>query len=240
MLKIFFAKVNHKIGLAFHTPNVIFDGRRIMKTKAVGIFLVVALLVLSVVMPVHADVIWTEYNDNPIFGQGTSVSGPKAYYCKVIYDANSFSGHGAAFPYKMWYGTSSGQTGLAYSNDGINWINPDPVMTNGYHAQVIYDAGGFGGATYYKMWYWAGLSYSPGDIHYAESVDGVTWINDQPLKNGAVVPILGVPFPHGIRGVMARVQFSIILQRQIPEQIPSTIPIPCTTMERPVEVRARA
>ncbi len=153
-------------------------------------FTICAVLFFTAGIPIHAQTIWTEYGSNPIFGQGTTPAGPKAYYCNVMYDASSFSGHGSAYLYKMWYGTSSGQTGLAYSNDGIVWTDQGAVMTNGYHAQVIYDASGFGGSVYYKMWYWGGLSYSVGDIRYTESVDGVTWTNDQPLQNGTVVSII--------------------------------------------------
>ncbi|MBC8274404.1 MAG: hypothetical protein H8E40_05470 [Chloroflexi bacterium] len=36
---------------------------------------------------------WTEYGNNPVFGQWPP-GGAKAYYPKVIYDANQFSGHG--------------------------------------------------------------------------------------------------------------------------------------------------
>ncbi|MCJ7655399.1 MAG: hypothetical protein MUO97_08920, partial [Dehalococcoidia bacterium] len=35
---------------------------------------------------------WTEYSNNPVFGQW--LGGAKAYYPKVIYDASQFSGHG--------------------------------------------------------------------------------------------------------------------------------------------------
>ena len=159
-----------------------------------------AVVFFAIGIPIQAQTIWTEYSSNPIFGEGSAPAGPKAYYCNVVYDASSFSGHGDAYTYKMWYGTSSSQTGLAYSNDGITWNDQGVVMTNGYHAQVIYDAGGFGGSVYYKMWYWSGTLYTVGDIRYAESVDGITWTNDQPSQNGTVVPFLGEPNPTWNRG----------------------------------------
>lgn len=164
--------------------------------KYLQFFTICAVVIFTAGIPIHAQTIWTEYSSNPIFGQGTTPAGPKAYYPSVVYDASSFSGHGSAYLYKMWYGTSSSQTGLAYSNDGIFWTDQGDVMTNGYHAQVIYDASGFGGSVYYKMWYWGpSLLYSVGAIRYAESVDGVTWSNDQPLQNGIVAPIIGEPHP---------------------------------------------
>jgi len=106
---------------------------------------------------------WTEYAENPIFGQGVD-SGPKAYYPSVLYDVNEFSGHGHSAKYKMWYGTSGAQTALATSGDGVNWTDQGVVMTNGYHAVVEYYPDGFTGANsgdnpssatmYYRMWYW--------------------------------------------------------------------------------------
>src|SRR4030042_378055 len=50
---------------------------------------------------------WTEYGSNPVFGQWLPGGGAKAYYPKVIYDANRFSGHGDNAYYKMWFGSSN-------------------------------------------------------------------------------------------------------------------------------------
>jgi len=147
---------------------------------------------------------WTEYPSNPIFGQGTIPAGPKAYYPSVVYDQNSFSGHGDAYLYKMWYNSASG-TGLAYSNDGITWtdgVNPVTGLTGqGAHATIKYYEGGFVGVNsgtnpsnatmYYRVWYWPGLTYTINDMRYAESSDGTTWNNDQPLVNGSVPIITG-------------------------------------------------
>jgi len=136
---------------------------------------------------------WTEYAENPTFGQGVD-SGPKAYYPSVLYDVNEFSGHGHSAKYKMWYGTSGAQTALATSDDGLNWTDQGVVMTNGYHAVVEYYPDGFTGANsgdnpssatmYYRMWYWveSGLwSSPPKPIRYAESPDGFNWYNDQAI-----------------------------------------------------------
>jgi hypothetical protein len=137
---------------------------------------------------------WTEYAENPVFGQGVD-SGPKAYYPSVLYDKNEFSGHGHSAKYKMWYGTSGGQTALATSGDGINWTDRGVVMTNGYHAVVEYYSDGFAGANsgdnpssttmYCRMWYWdeSGMwpTVNPEPIRYTESPDGINWFNDQAI-----------------------------------------------------------
>jgi hypothetical protein len=138
----------------------------------------------------HCD--WVEYGNNPVFGQW--IGGDKAYYPKVIYDFNQFSGHGDTYYYKMWFGSSSG-IGYAYSNDGINWTagaNPvtGPVGGAG-HPLVEYDSNGFGQSVYYKMWYWTGnMTYSINDLWYAESTDGINWTNDQPLTQDSTLPLV--------------------------------------------------
>ncbi len=154
------------------------------------------------------EVIWEEYGDNPVFGEW--LDGPKAYYPSVIYDSNEFSGHGTAAQYKMWYGTSGGQTALATSDDGITWTDQGVVMTDGYHATVEYYPAGFTGANngsspsngtmYYRMWYWDySTIYDVSAIGYAESPEGATWHNIQPLQNGTV-PIVTGTWPDWNRG----------------------------------------
>jgi hypothetical protein len=151
---------------------------------------------------------WTEHAGNPVFGQG--LGGPKAYYPSVLYDGDSFSGHGASAQYKMWYGTSGSQTGLAASDDGINWTDYGVVMTDGYHATVEYYPAGFTGANtggtpssaimYYRMWYWdVSALYDVSAIGYTESPDGVSWYNYQSCQNGAV-PIVSGGDPWWNRG----------------------------------------
>jgi hypothetical protein len=149
---------------------------------------------------------WTEYGTNPIFGQG--LGGAKAYYPKVIYDANQFSGHGDNAYYKMWFGSSSG-TGYAYSNDGISWTagaNPVAgVVVSANHPLVEYDPGGFGHGVYYKMLYWdPNVSiYSINALRYAESADGINWSNDQPFTQDAALKLvtgLGIGWNRGSYG----------------------------------------
>jgi hypothetical protein len=177
--------------------------------KKLMFLLVVALtLTLTLVASAQGPGDWTEYSGNPVFGQG--LGGPKAYYPSVLYNADSFSGHGASAQYKMWYGTSGSQTGLATSDDGINWTDYGVVMTDGYHATVEYYPAGFTGANtggtpssatmYYRMWYWdVSALYDVSAIGYTESPDGVSWYNYQPCQNGAV-PIVSGGDPWWNRG----------------------------------------
>jgi hypothetical protein len=136
---------------------------------------------------------WTEYSNNPVFGQWLP-GGVKAYYPKVIYDANQFSGHGDNAYYKMWFGSSNG-IGYAYSNDGISWtagLNPVAgVVPGASHPLVEYDPNGFGHGVYYKMLYWIGtIHYKITDLRYAESADGITWSNDQALTQDATFKLV--------------------------------------------------
>ncbi|MCL5874972.1 MAG: hypothetical protein M1114_00675 [Candidatus Dependentiae bacterium] len=117
---------------------------------------------------------WTEYPTDPIYNPGT------AYYPSVVYDANRFNDNSAF--YKMWYATS-GIIGLAYSEDGINWITQAavtgfPNSINGSHPDVLYDPNGFGGGAYnYRMWLWdpsAPLA-SISAIKFSQSTDGINW-----------------------------------------------------------------
>ena len=165
-------------------------------------------LVAAIVLIVFAQLEWTEDLDNPIFGQGAG--GPKAYYPSVLYDADEFSENGHIAKYKMWYGTSGSQTGLATSDDGISWDDYGVVMTDGYHATVEYYEDGFNGdniggnpnasAMYYRMWYWdVGALYDVSAIGYAESPDGEIWYNYQSCQNGTV-PIVSGGDPWWNRG----------------------------------------
>jgi hypothetical protein len=128
--------------------------------------------------PCQADLTaWTEYDDNPIFGEGV-YNGPKAYYPAVLYSPTAFDGHGDESHYKMWFGTSSSKTGYAISDDGLDWVTITVPVTNinGYHAHVLYDANQFNGhgdAAYYKMWYWDAAN----SINYATSNNGMDWVN---------------------------------------------------------------
>ena len=93
--------------------------------KKVTTYALLVALMLTLALPASAQGpgSWTEFPDNPVFGEG--VGGPKAYYPSVLYDADGFSSHGTSTKYKMWYGTSGNKTGLATSDDGIDWTDID-------------------------------------------------------------------------------------------------------------------
>ncbi|MGD0352145.1 MAG: CARDB domain-containing protein [Dehalococcoidia bacterium] len=147
---------------------------------------------------------WVEYGNNPVFGQGLPGGGAMAYYPKVIYDANQFSGHGNTAYYKMWFGSDDGtgtrQIGYAESADGINWTaGPNPVfglVTGANHPLVKYRPDGFGNGIFYKMWYEdTAYLYSINALRYAESTDGVNWTNDQALTQDGTYPLVTNSWP---------------------------------------------
>lgn len=150
------------------------------------------------------DADWGEYPANPVYDPATG----RAYYPCVIYDADRFSGHGDAYYYKMWYGNTDATRWqwVAYSNDGINWENAEEVSgiaSHGYHAKLVYVAGGYGAGPYfYKIWYWdPDVSiYGITAMRTADSADGVTWVNDQVLTQDASHPLVTGVWPDWNRG----------------------------------------
>ncbi len=160
---------------------------------------------------VSAQINFVEYASNPILGQGVG-AGPKAYYPSVLYDSANFAGHDGGYTssYKMWF-DSEGTSQLATSDDGITWtIRAAVSVANVHHPLVEYYSAGFTGANsgvnpssgtmYYRLWYWTGdMTYTIADLRYAESADGITWYNDQPLQNGAVPIVTGI-WPDWNRG----------------------------------------
>ena len=170
----------------------------------------IALLIAAITLGVwptaaSADTVeWEELPGNPIFGQARN-DGPKAYYPSIIFNRQGFAratDRGSRFRYRMWYGTSLGQTALAVSKDGLRWRDLGVVISNGYHATVKYFRRGFPGADsgddrsadrmFYRVWYWDPTKlYMISAMRYAESPDGMFWHNDQPLQNGDVPIVTG-------------------------------------------------
>jgi hypothetical protein len=150
-----------------------------MSCKHLWGFLVVFLIVsVMFVQGAAASGGWLEDSANPVFDPVQ-----RAYYPCVLYDANKFSSHGDSYYYKMWYATGS-VVRVAYSDDGKTWVEEGSdltVFTNAHHPVVLYNVDGFGGGVYYKMWYWNSASEYTDPIRYAESSDGVTWVNDQAI-----------------------------------------------------------
>lgn len=156
-------------------------------------------MLLSVfTVPVFAvsSVVWTDHGE--VFQPPIA-----AYSPTVLYNANTFGGHGASYFYKMWYSTGTGLA-LAYSNDGKLWTIYNSgldlsTLTNPLHGRVIFDAGGFGGSgEFYKIWYWDCCSPYPNPsnplgvlpVRYAESSDGVNWVNDQAITQDVNYPLV--------------------------------------------------
>ena len=106
--------------------------------------LVASMFFLTTGVAAASDVNWGESTSNPAYDPAH-----RAYYPCVLYDPNQFSGHGAAYYYRMWYGGYSGGhfEAVACSNDGINWTAPvemQGILSTGYHSKVLYVPGGFG------------------------------------------------------------------------------------------------
>jgi hypothetical protein len=173
----------------------------------VGLFSLVVLLLLALgtcllltaVPAKAADVTIVEYGSNPVYDPPSASD--KAYYPCVLYDANQFSSHGAAYYYKMWYADGHGRfEAVTYSNDGITWSAPVEtagILASGYHARIIYIPGGYsgpGGTYYYKIWYWDSavhdVPYTIDGIRTADSVDGENWANDTTITQNAGAPLV--------------------------------------------------
>ena len=132
---------------------------------------------------------WVEHPDNPVLDPDT-----RAYYPCVVFDASLFSSNGVAVPYKVWYQTESG-IAHATSFDGEDWTIIGDIaglVSTAAHPWVIYDPDGFDESVPYKMWYWTSIGEltTVNSIHYAESSDGVNWVNDQAITQDATYPLV--------------------------------------------------
>jgi hypothetical protein len=162
-----------------------------LRFKIIGLA-VVFMAFLSLNILAQSD--WID-DDNPVLAPSGG-----AYYPSVLYDADKFSGYGDTYSYKMWYAKGDASAmGLACSNDGINWtVSAFPLpglKAGGYHCQVLFDPGGFGGNGYfYRMWYWdqtGSVLYSIDAIRTATSADGVNWSDDQAITQVGATVITG-------------------------------------------------
>lgn len=121
--------------------------------------------------------IWEEYSGNPVFA-GVD----RAYYPNVL----KIDGI-----YHMWYTDTLGGSyvvGYTTSNDGLTWSNA--IMATGLtgtpnHIVVI------NVETHYRIWY-ANASvwpYDPDLFRTAESIDGITWTNDEIMMQDPTAPL---------------------------------------------------
>jgi len=119
-----------------------------------------------------------------------ATSSYNAYYPSVIYDQFSFGTPGGP-KFKMWFGNGGTAEYNSTSVDGYTWTTPiaiSGISSDGYHNQVVYDSGCFGSPSCtvsdirYKIYYWkSGSGTCISGFGYAESADGLTWVNDQTI-----------------------------------------------------------
>jgi len=123
---------------------------------------------------------WVEPFASPTYDPVNSAE--KAYYPSVLkIGAND---------YRMWYQSNStpSNTTIAYatSTDGLSWT----LVTNAVSGLIPDNAGHphveFADGKY-RIWYWNAVSpYTNDAIHYAESVDGITWTNDSAITGNLI------------------------------------------------------
>jgi uncharacterized repeat protein (TIGR01451 family) len=181
---------------------------------AVPLALVLAMVVIPGLARTQGPGLWTEYSGNPVIDP----SDVDAYYPSVLYDdaATPFGGHGETNAFKMWHDNN-----LQYriSADGMAWTRVGDMLDGTItglppgqvrHPLVEYYASGFPGRNdganpsadnmYYRLWFWhTAYLYGVSAIHYAESPDGKSWYNVQPLQTGSVPIVTGV-WPDWNRG----------------------------------------
>jgi len=145
------------------------------------------ILLFGLIGVVSASSIYTAFIDQGIVV--TPNVGERAYYPSVIFDGVN---------YFMVYDnkTAEGYVGnYAISNDGVNWTLGGSISgvkdnNHSYHTVMLYDSDGFGGDYNYKIWYLdlnANVPHGTGSIRYAESNNGINWVNDQAVFGGNMI-----------------------------------------------------
>ncbi|MDI6804608.1 MAG: T9SS type A sorting domain-containing protein [Bacteroidota bacterium] len=133
---------------------------------------------------------WQKYSDNPILEGSSSLTAwdRDIEYPNVYFDGTT---------YWMWYTGSDrtkSQTGLAVSNDGINWEKSisNPVLSNGPSGAWDENDAGCGAiykldSLFYMMYLGTGYgSYETVSIGFAVSVDGINW--NKNISNPVITP----------------------------------------------------
>lgn len=129
---------------------------------------------------------FVEYPTNPIYDP--IITAEKAYFPSVLKIGAS--------DYRMWYQSNStpdnSTVAYATSVDGLSWT----VATNTVFGLIADNAGhphvGFADGKY-RIWYWNTVSpYTNNAMHYAESVDGITWTNDQAITGNLISATSGL------------------------------------------------
>jgi len=97
--------------------------------------------------------------------------------------------------YRMWYQSNStpSNSTIAYatSSDGLSWTLATNAVSglisnNAGHPHVEFADNKF------RIWYWNTVSpYTNSAMHYAESVDGITWTNDTAITGNLITSASG-------------------------------------------------
>ncbi|MFA5830513.1 MAG: hypothetical protein WC878_01655 [Candidatus Paceibacterota bacterium] len=123
---------------------------------------------------------WVPYPTNPLYNP--IISAEKAYFPSVLKMGEN--------DYRMWYQSNSAPSNstIAYatSSDGLSWT----LATNAVQGLIQNNAGHphveFAGNKF-RIWYWNTVSpYTNNAMHYAESVDGITWTNDAAITGNLI------------------------------------------------------
>ncbi len=138
----------------------------------------IAVLGLSLlyICPSQAEIVWTDYPDNPL--DMPMPDGDRSYMANIIWNPDLQK-------YQIWYEQGSiDLVTYAESDDGVNWVNE--TLTTGIKFEEFQVGRGFilyntGWESPYKA-YFFGRGGDLGDhVRFAESKDGVAWENNQAL-----------------------------------------------------------
>ncbi|MFA5870849.1 MAG: hypothetical protein WC842_03090 [Candidatus Paceibacterota bacterium] len=143
----------------------------------------------------HTTLAWIESSGNPIYDP--VVTSEKAYFPSVLKIGTA--------DYRMWYQSNStpSNSTVAYATsvDGLSWTIVTSTVSglipdNAGHPHVEFTDSKF------RIWYWnTATPYGNTAMHYAESVDGITWTNDSEIT-GNLITATGGQWNSGSYGVV--------------------------------------
>lgn len=129
---------------------------------------------------------WVEPSASPIYDPVATAE--KAYFPSILKMGDN--------DYRMWYQSNStpGNATIAYalSTDGLSWTMATSTVSglipdNAGHPHVEFSDSKF------RIWYWnVATPYGNNAMHYAESVDGLTWTNDTAITGDLITSIGGL------------------------------------------------